>query len=521
MHPATESQLSVVHTFESLQVSGTPGAQTPAWQVSAPLHTVESAQGVPLAAAGFWHAPALQTSLVHGSPSAQSAFTTHDWQPPPIGVLMQPETGSHESAVHALLSLQLSGVPVAHAPAWQVSFPLHTVASAHGTPLSTGVCAHPKVGSQESEVQTFESLQLSVVPEVQVPAWQLSAPLQTLPSRHDVPFNTGVLEQPLTGSQESAVQTFESLQLRALPDVQVPPWHDSAPLQTLASGHGVPLVTGVVAHPKSGSQESVVQTFESLQLRALPEVQVPAWQLSAPLQTLPSRHGVPFKTGVLEHPDAGLHASAVQTLESLQLRAVPAVQVPLWHVSEPLQTLPSVQDEPFGSGVATQPLTGLQESVVQTFPSLQLRAVPGVQVPLWQTSSPLHTVLSAHELPLATGVVKQPMIGSQESVVQTLLSLQLGGVPEVHTPDWQVSPPLQTSPSAHDAPLASVGLLQTPPVHTSLVHGLPSAQSASTTQESQPPIGVFWQPESAWQESVVQALPSLQLRGVPAEQTPA
>jgi hypothetical protein len=100
--------------------------------------------------------------------------------------------------------------------------------------------------------------------------------LQTLPSRHDVPFNTGVLEQPLTGSQESAVQTFESLQLRALPDVQVPPWHDSAPLQTLASGHGVPLVTGVVAHPKSGSQESVVQTFESLQLRDVPGVHTPA-----------------------------------------------------------------------------------------------------------------------------------------------------------------------------------------------------------------------------------------------------
>jgi hypothetical protein len=156
-----------------------------------------------------------------------------------------------------------------------------------------------------------------------------------------------------------------------------------------------------------------------------------------------------------------------------------------------LQTLPSVQDEPFGKEVATQPLTGSQESVVQTFPSLQLSGVPAVQVPLWQSSSPLQTVLSAQELPLATGVVKHPMIGSQESVVQTFESLQFGGVPGVQAPLWQVSLPLQRLPSAQDTPLASTGLLHTPAVHTSLVHGLPSAQSASTIQESQPPIGVF------------------------------
>jgi hypothetical protein len=34
-------------------------------------------------------------------------------------------------------------------------------------------------------------------------------------------------------------------------------------------------------------------------------------------------------------------------------------------------------------------------------------------------------------------------------------------------------------------------LLHTPAVHTLLVHGLPSEQSAFTTQEAQPPIGVF------------------------------
>jgi hypothetical protein len=105
-------------------------------------------------------------------------------------------------------------------------------------------------------------------------------------------------------------------------------------------------------------------------------------------------------------------------------------------------------------------------------------------------------------------------------VVHTLPSSQLGGVPAEHTPAWQVSSPLQTSASAHEAPSGSSGLLQTPAVHTSSVHGLPSAQSAPTTQGAQPGIGVFWQPLTGWQESVVQALPSSQLRPVPAVQTP-
>jgi hypothetical protein len=66
------------------------------------------------------------------------------------------------------------------------------------------------------------SSQLSGAPGVQTPLWQLSAPLQTLPSAHDVPFSTGVFVQPNAGSQESVVQTLESLQLMVVPGVQVP-----------------------------------------------------------------------------------------------------------------------------------------------------------------------------------------------------------------------------------------------------------------------------------------------------------
>jgi hypothetical protein len=89
---------------------------------------------------------------------------------------------------------------------------------------------------------------------------------------------------------------------------------------------------------------------------------------------------------------------------------------------------------PFSTGVLAQPLTALQLSVVQTLLSLQLRAVPAVHVPPWQVSSPLQTVLSAHDEPFGTAVFWQPVAGLQLSVVQTLPSLQLSGVPAAHTP---------------------------------------------------------------------------------------
>jgi hypothetical protein len=152
------------------------------------------------------------------------------------------------------------------------------------------------------------------------------------------------------------------------------------------------------------------------------------------LQTLPSGQGVPLDTGALEHPNTGLQESVVQTLESLQLSGVPAVQTPAWHVSEPLQTLPSGQAVPFRTGVLAQPVMGSQLSAVQTLLSLQLRAVPGVQTPDWQVSAPLQILPSEHAVPLVTATFWQPVAALQESVVQTLPSLQLRAVPLVQTP---------------------------------------------------------------------------------------
>ena len=124
-----------------------------------------------------------------------------------------------------------------------------------------------------------------------------------------------------------------------------------------------------------------MQTLPSLQLSGVPAVHAPLWQVSAPLQTLPSVQGVPFRTAVFVQPVAGLQVSVVHTFESLQLGAVPAAQPPFWQVSAPLHALPSLQAVPFDTFACWQPKVALHVSVVQAFASSQLRAVPAVQVP--------------------------------------------------------------------------------------------------------------------------------------------
>src|SRR5262245_29906032 len=279
----------------SLQLSGVPAVQMPLWHVSAPLHSVPSAHEVPFATTLLWHTPAVHTSVVQALPSLQSAAVPHGWQPR-MGVCVQPLSGLHASVVQALPSSQSSGVPAVQVPLWQVSAPLHTVPSAHEVPLATGDVTQPRVGLHESFVQTFPSLQTSGVPAVQIPAWQVSAPLHTVPSAHDVPFATGVFRQPCTGSQLSFVHTLTSSQLRAVPAVHTPFTQVSFPLHTVASAQEVPFATAVFRQPRTGSQESVVQALLSLQLSAVPAVHVPAWHVSAPLHTVPSAHGLPFGT---------------------------------------------------------------------------------------------------------------------------------------------------------------------------------------------------------------------------------
>jgi hypothetical protein len=288
-----------------------------------------------------------------------------------------------------------------------------------------------------SVVQGLPSLQVSAVPGVQTPAWQISAPLHTVPSAQDVPLATAGCWQPATASQESVVQGLPSLQSSAGPAVQRPAWQVSAPLHTVPSTQGVPLATAGCWQPATALHESVVQGLPSLQLGGVPGVHAPAWQVSAPLHTVASAQDAPSGRFVFWHCPA-LHTSVVQGL--------PSKHSPL-----------TVQGMHAATGVCVQPVTALQPSTVHALPSLQLSAVPGVHVPAWQVSAPLHTVVSVHGLPLARVGCWQPASGSHESVVQGLPSSQLSAIPGVQSPVWQVSVPLHVVVSVHGVPLATGG----------------------------------------------------------------
>lgn len=59
------------------------------------------------------------------------------------------------------------------------------------------------------------------------------------------------------------------------------------------------------------------------------------------MHALPSSHGSELNT--FEQPVIGWHESVVQRLLSLQFSGVPGVQIPTWHVSNPVHTLLSLQ----------------------------------------------------------------------------------------------------------------------------------------------------------------------------------
>src|SRR5439155_11450212 len=183
----------------------------------------------------------------------------------------------------------------------------------------------------------------------QAPAWQVSEPLQASPSEQEAPSGTAALTHLSScGSQRSAVQALPSSHEGAGPGVQAPAWQVSAPSQKRPSEQEVPSATGVWMQPL-GPQESVVQGLLSSQLSGVPGVQAPAWQVSEPLQTLPSEQEAPSAAVTCEQPPVGLQASTVQGLASLQSSGVPGEQTPDWQVSAPLQTLPSEQEVPFAT----------------------------------------------------------------------------------------------------------------------------------------------------------------------------
>lgn len=393
-----------------------------------------------------------------------------------------PVAASQVSVVQAFPSLHTIAVPDAQVPVLvHVSLPLHALPSLHEVPVA-GVNTHPVAMLQLFVVQLLPSLHTSGAPAAQVPvAVQVSSPLHTLPSEQAWPstptFEHSAWQVPAETSESAVHELLSSQAVGHAPAMPV-----AIAESQVSPGSMTPL-------PHDAEQSVSVRLF------------APAGQQPSPL--------LANVIGSLTQPPAA-HMSIVHAMPSSQSSAIPALHVPaIVQVSKPLHALESEHDAP-GVAMLVQPAVGSQASAVHAWLSLQFRAEPGMHEPrALHVSAPLQTLPSLHEAPVF-GVWTQPVAGLQVSVVHSLLSSQDGATPFTHTPAEQNSAPSQRSESAHDGPLSGTTVQPVVGLQTSSVHEFPSSQVT----------GVVVQPTPTVQVSVVHALPSLQTSGVPGMQVP-
>ena len=263
-----------------------------------------------------------------------------------------------------------------------------------------------------------------------------------------------------------------------VPGRQVPMAQKSPVVHALPSSQAFALF--MKTQPVAGLQPSVVQALLSLHTRDAPGWQVPPEQLSPTVQASPSEQA--FALFVETHPVADSHVSVVQGLLSLQTAAGPARHAPNAHTSPIVHALPSSQASVLFA--KTQPVAGLQLSVVHLLPSSQTRSAPDWHTPPEQTSPTVQTFGS--EQGFALFVYPQiPVAGSQLSLVQGLLSSQVDTAPGRHPPSAHWSPAVHGFPSSH----AFVLFVKTQPVaglQLSVVHALLSSQATGVPAHEPP-----------------------------------
>jgi len=348
----------------------------------------------------------------------------------------------------------------------------------------------------------------------------------------------------------SFVQALPSSQGCHAPGLQAPPAHRSPTVQISWSSHAS--VFGVNVHPFSGSHESVVQGFPSSQAGAPgPGAHAPSLQKSPSVHRLPSSQAAWF--GVKAQPVDGTHTSSVHGLASSHVmercRQTPAAlsQRSTVQAFRSSQSVSMLQGTHPARGVKVQPVFGSQESTVHGSPSLHETPMPPWQRPPPQASPAVQASPSSQERVWAT-FEQRRVAGLQWSSVQSFPSSQspssehglhpgIGSATQHRATESQRSA-VQGSPSSHpesalQAPASTawmqpltasqesrvqarpssqgVGPKVHRPVatsHTSTVHALPSAQSASVAHRTQD--WTCWQPKDGLHESSVQSSRSSQ-----------
>ena len=284
--------------------------------------------------------------------------------------------------------------------------------------------------------------QLGLVPS------QVSASSQMpLAARHCTPELPGVKTQPVAAAQESTVQILPSSQGSAGPPTQLPPAHLSAVVQASLSSHASALLA--CWQPRVVSQESSVQTFESLHEIVVP-THVPLEQWSVPVQALLSLQG--FVSSFVDlQPRTGSQVSSVQALPSSHTVAGPGTHALLAHLSPVVQALLSLQIAVLA--VFTQTPAPVQESSVHGFASSQLLPPVGMHAPATQWSPVVQPSLSLQGFALSF-VFVHPVAGLQPSSVQALPSLHTSAGPPTQALLAHWSLVVHLLPSSHGAVFA-------------------------------------------------------------------
>ena len=268
-------------------------------------------------------------------------------------------------------------------------------------------------------------------------------------------------------SQPSSVHGLPSTHASDLPPWQLPSAQASFNVHALPSSQGATFF--VNTQPFVGSQPSLVHGLPSSQVLLPRPWQVESAQMSPMVHALPSLQAAELL--VYTQPDLALQLSSEHGLPSLQLIMAPGTQTPAWQRSPPVQTSPSLQSALLA--VNTQPVLGLQLSVVQPLVSSQTVALPGRHAPDWHKSLVVQRFPSLHVL-ASSAVARQPVLGSQLSLVHGFLSSQVTGLP-THLPLLHSSPAVQALPSSQ-VPVVG-GCWQLPAMQLSYVHGRLSLQT--------------------------------------------
>src|SRR5207245_9870870 len=246
------------------------------------------------------------------------------------------------------------GVP-AHTPALQTSPSVLASPSSHGVP--SGVTGFEQVafsGSQTPASWHWSwAVQTTGLTAVHVPPWQVSLSVQASPALPPVPSALlGFEHSPVPGLHVPASWHWSGAgQVTELPAVHVPPWQVSLSVQASPALPPVPsALLGFEHSPVPGLHVPASWHWSGAgQVTELPAVHVPPWQVSLSVQGSPSLHPVPSALLGFEHsPVPGLQVAASWHWSGAgQATGSPALQVPPGQVSPRAEaSLPSPPPPP-------------------------------------------------------------------------------------------------------------------------------------------------------------------------------